>query len=341
MPLIEFQSGGPGRDGIPAIDRPRLTTVQAASAWLAPREPVIELVVGGQARAYPLQILLWHEIVNDTIAGRPIVATYCPLCNSALAYTRRVGPRKLSFGTTGNLRHYDLVMYDRQTESWWQQFDGSALVGELAGAQLRPLPAALRAWREFARDHPHATVLSRDTGHDRPYGSSPYAGLDGSRRSRTECGLLAAMGSAPQCATSSDRRLPPRERVVLIERGADALAVPFPALRRARTIRARIDDQQIDVAWRPGQLSPFARAEGGPGKPVGSVIVRSSRTGARIQASTPFWFAVAAFHPAVRIWTPVNPMLRGEGPRERDRARAPDAGQARPPLVGAPHVRPR
>jgi hypothetical protein len=303
VPLIEFQSGGPGRDGIPTVDRPRLTTVRAASRWLDGREPVIELVVGGQARAYPLQILIWHEIVNDTIAGRPVAVTYCPLCNSAAAFERRVGARTLSFGTTGNLRHNDLVMYDRQTESWWQQFDGTALVGELAGTRLTALPAPLRAWREFARDHPRGTVLSRDTGHNRPYGHNPYAGLDAPRRARTECGLLAVLGSAPTCARGSDRRLPPRERVVLIERGAAALAVPFRELRRAGTARVRIGGEHLDIAWRPGQRSPFPAAGGAVGKAVGSVIVRSSRTGARITASTPFWFAVAAFHPAIRIWT--------------------------------------
>jgi hypothetical protein len=315
--LIEFQSGGPGRDGIPAIDRPRLTGVRAASGWLDAREPVIELVVDGEARAYPLQILLWHEIVNDTIGGRPVAVTYCPLCNSALAFERRVGSRTLTFGTTGNLRRYDLVLYDRQTESWWQQFDGTALVGELAGARLPALAAPLRAWREFARDHPRATVLSRRTGHDRPYGSNPYAGLDEPRRSRTECGLQAVLGSAPACAAGRDHRLPPRARVVLIKRGTDALAVPFRELRRARSARVQVGRERLEVEWHAGQRSPFPGAEGGTGKAVGSVIVRSPRTGARLPASTPFWFAVAAFHPAIRIWT------RSDQARSRTAGRAP------------------
>jgi hypothetical protein len=304
VPLIQFEPGGPGREGIPAIDRPRLTTVRAASRWLRTREPVIEVVAGGEARAYPLQILVWHEIVNDTLGGLPIVVTYCPLCNSALAFERRIGSRTLSFGTTGNLRHYNLVMYDRQTESWWQQLDGTAVVGELAGEGMRPLAAPLRAWREFARDHPRATVLSRDTGHRRPYGLNPYVGLDEPPLSPTECGTLAVLGSAPRCPVNRDRRLPARERVVLIERRGDSVAVPFGALRRLREARVRAGGELLEVRWSPGQRSPFSGPDGALGKEVGSAEVRSVRTGARVPASTPYWFAVAASDPGIRVWSP-------------------------------------
>ncbi len=304
VPLIEFQAGGPGRDGIPAIDQPSVTTVREARRWLDDREPVIEVSVGGEARAYPLQVLVWHEIVNDRLGGRPILVTYCPLCNSALAFERRLGPRTLSFGTTGNLRHYNLVMYDRQTESWWQQLDGTAVVGELAGARMGAVAAPLRAWSEFARDHPRGTVLSRETGFTRPYGSNPYAELDQPRRSPTECGLLAVLGSAPTCPAGGDRRLPPRERVVLIERKGDAVAVPFGALRRLRTTRVRAGGEPLEVSWHPGQRSPFPDVEHDLGEPVGSAEVRSVRTGARVPASTPFWFAVAAANPGIRIWAP-------------------------------------
>jgi Protein of unknown function (DUF3179) len=303
VPLIAFQAGGPGRDGIPALDHPELTTVREASRWLHDREPVIEVTLGGESRAYPLQVLVWHEIVNDILGGRPVVVTYCPLCNSAMAFERRVASRTLSFGTTGNLRNYNLVMYDRQTESWWQQLDGTALVGELAGARMSPLAAPLRAWSEFARDHPGGTVLSRQTGYRRPYGSSPYVGLDQPRRSPTECGLLAVLGSAPTCPVNHDQRLPPRERVVLIERGSSAVAVPFGVLRRVRMARVRVGGERLEVNWSPGQRSPFVDVEADLGAPVGSAEVRSVRTGARIPASTPFWFAVAAANPRIPIWT--------------------------------------
>src|SRR5918995_6875783 len=144
----EFMSGGPGKDGIPAVDDPKFVAVQDAD-FLEDREPVIELVVEGEARAYPIQILIWHEIVNDVVGGVPVAVTFCPLCNTAIVFDRRVDEQTLDFGTTGNLRNSDLVMYDRQTESWWQQFGGEALVGGLTGTELERLPARIVAWRQF------------------------------------------------------------------------------------------------------------------------------------------------------------------------------------------------
>jgi hypothetical protein len=133
--------GGPGRDGIPPIDHPRPVPTTAGDAFLKPREPVIAVAVGRRARAYPIEILIWHEIVNDILGGQPIAVTYCPLCNSALVFDRRVRAKTLSFGTTGNLRNSDLVMWDRQTQSWWQQITGDAVAGRLTGTRLRALDA--------------------------------------------------------------------------------------------------------------------------------------------------------------------------------------------------------
>lgn len=300
VPLIQFQPGGPGRDGIPAIDRPHPVPVPVADDWLDDDEPVIEVIAGGEARAYPVQILVWHEIVNDTLGGEPIAVTYCPLCNSALAFERHVDGRTLSFGTTGNLRRFNLVMYDRETESWWQQLDGAALVGELAGSELAPIAAPMRAWREFTRDHPGGTVL-REAGNPRPYGFNPYVGLDQPTRSATECGTRAALGSAPTCAEGNDRRLPPRERVVLIEQSGDALAIPFTALRRTPVTRVRVGGEDLVVRWQPGQRSAFSGSDDDADDRVGSADVRSAATGKRVPASTPFWFAVAAANPGIRI----------------------------------------
>jgi len=134
--LDEIDSGGPPKDGIPAIDRPRFVTPAEARGWLDPREPVIVLELNGETRAYPLQILMFHEIVNDTVGGQPVTVTFCPLCNASIVFDRRVGGAVLDFGTTGKLRKSDLVMYDRQSESWWQQFTGKGIVGRHAGATL-------------------------------------------------------------------------------------------------------------------------------------------------------------------------------------------------------------
>src|SRR3546814_369372 len=156
--LSEIRSGGPPKDGIPAIDDPQFRSVGAVSD-LPASEPVITLSVQNDARAYPLRILTWHEIVNDTVGGLPVAVTYCPLCNAAIAFERRVDGRVLDFGTTGKLRHSDLIMYDRQTESWWQQYSGTAIVGQLAGLELEMLPARVEAFERFERRHPEGRVL--------------------------------------------------------------------------------------------------------------------------------------------------------------------------------------
>ena len=214
--LSEFMSGGPPRDGIPAVDEPRYTSTEDAAQWLDPDEPVIAAEIDGEARAYPLQILIWHEIANDSLGGTPIAVTFCPLCNSAIVFDRRLDGEVLDFGTTGRLRLSDLVMYDRQTETWWQQLTGTGLIGEHAGRELVRLPAAIVSWHDFRAAFPDATVLSRATGHSRPYGSNPYAGYDSS----TQPFLLQR---------TPDPRLPAMERVLHVAAGGTERIYPFGA----------------------------------------------------------------------------------------------------------------
>ena len=215
--LSELQAGGPPKGGIPALDAPRFVSADAAAAWLAPQEPVVLLRHGGAAKVYPLQILTWHEVVNDSLGGAPVAVTFCPLCYSAVAVDRRVGApaagapaagagrRTLTFGVSGLLRHSDLVMYDRQTETLWQQFTGEALVGDLVGTTLRVLPAQIVSFAQARAAAPDAPVLSRETGHDRPYGENPYPGYDDvSQRPFLYRG-------------AEDGRLPPMARVVAVE----------------------------------------------------------------------------------------------------------------------------
>jgi len=162
--ISEIESGGPPKDGIPALDRPGFMSVRRAELWLKPEEPVIALRVGEEARAYPIQILMFHEIVNDTVGGIPVAVTFCPLCNASMAFDRRVEGRVLDFGTSGRLRFSDLVMYDRQTESWWQQFVGKGIVGRYAGIKLARIPSSIVAFGDFAAAYPKGRVLSRETG---------------------------------------------------------------------------------------------------------------------------------------------------------------------------------
>ncbi len=174
-PLLDpddILAGGPPPDGIPALDEPRFSRAGSVG-WLADTEAVLALTVGGETRAYPLQVMTWHEIVNDTVGGVPVAVTYCPLCNSGVTFDRAVAGRVLSFGTSGLLYADNLVMYDRQTESLWPQLTGQAALGVLTGTTLRGIPMGIVAWREFRAAHPAAWVLSRDTGFQRPYGDNP------------------------------------------------------------------------------------------------------------------------------------------------------------------------
>ena len=166
VPFSEIKSGGPPRDGIPSIDTPRFERLDQGKAqgWIArlgEMEPVITLSINGDARAYPLRVLIWHEIVNDTVDGTSVAVTYCPLCNAALVFESLAGGQTLTFGTTGKLRNSDLVMYDRQTETWWQQFTGEAIVGMLAGRQLRLIPSRLESFARFTSPIPPAPRSAR------------------------------------------------------------------------------------------------------------------------------------------------------------------------------------
>lgn len=241
--LSEIESGGPPKDGIPAIDRPAFVKVAEAGKWLGAKEPVIVLRIGAAARAYPLQILMFHEIANDTLDGVPVAVTFCPLCNASMVFERRAGGRTLDFGTTGRLRLSDLVMYDRQTESWWQQFTGKGIVGRYAGTELKRLPSEIVAFEDFAAAHPAGTVLSRQTGHERPYGSNPYAGYD-----RVDQ-IPFLLGVKP------DERLPPMERVLSVKNRL----YPLSLLERHSVLNRSLGPLAYVVFVKTGMLSPLDR----------------------------------------------------------------------------------
>jgi hypothetical protein len=288
VPLSEFQSGGPPKDGIPAIDEPRFVGVDTAEEWLGPKEPIIEVTVNGETRAYPIQVLIWHEIANDELGDVPIAVTFCPLCNTSIVFDRRVDGRTLDFGTTGKLRNSDLVMYDRQTESWWQQFGGEGLVGRYAGTELTQLPARIVSWAEFKREHAAGRVLSRDTGHSRPYGENPYEGYDD-------------VASSPIFPTRNqdDDRLPPKERVVFLERQGEAAVIPYSTLKRRRVIRLVVGGHRFVVRWRPEVTSALDSAAIAKGRSVGAAEVRED--GKLVAFDEPFWFVIAAFSPEARL----------------------------------------
>lgn len=241
--LAEIESGGPPKDGIPAIDHPKFEPVQKADAWLDPREPVISLRIGDVARAYPLQILVYHEIVNDTLDGVPVAVTFCPLCHASLVFERRVGDQVLDFGTTGRLRKSDLVMYDRQSESWWQQITGQGIVGQYTGTRLTQLPSYIVSYQDFKTAHSAGEVLARPTEYARPYGRNPYRGYD-------------RIDSQPFLFHDPvDARLPPMERVLTVAAGGKQRLYPLSTLRDKTVINDRVGQVAVVVLSKPGTLS--------------------------------------------------------------------------------------
>ncbi|NBC34067.1 MAG: DUF3179 domain-containing protein [Alphaproteobacteria bacterium] len=278
----EILSGGPPKDGIPSIDDPQFTSLESADD-LAPTEPVMGLEINGDARAYPLRILIWHEIVNDEVGGVPVAVTYCPLCNSGIVFDRRLGDRVLEFGTTGKLRYSDLVMYDRQTESWWQQFLGEAIVGELTGERLDIIPARLESLERFAERHPDGRVLVPNRPSMRAYGQNPYVGYD----SAAQPFLFRGDYDGP---------VPPLSRLVAVGDRAWSLQL----LREA----GRIEAGELVLSWAPGQNSALDTQDITAGDDVGNVVVqRRTAEGALedIAYDVPFAFAFAALRPNAEI----------------------------------------
>jgi hypothetical protein len=261
--LADLRSGGPPPDGIPSIDRPEFIAATEVND-LADEEPVLALEIDGDARAYPVQILLWHEIVNDVVGGRPVAVTYCPLCNSAVAYERRIGGRMVDFGTSGLLWNSALVMYDRQTETLWSHFTGRGIAGELTGVELDTHPVATVPWGAWRDAHPDGVVLSRDTGHARDYGSNPYPGYDD-------------IASQPFLFEGEvDGRLTAMTRVVGIVTAHGPTAIPLVELVDQRVINLRVLGSSVAVWWTAGLSSPLDAPLVADGEDIGSTAVFST-----------------------------------------------------------------
>jgi len=260
--LDEISSGGPYPDGIPSIDDPKFIRPLQANVWLRDPEPVISFELNGDARAYPLQILIQHEIVNDVVGGVPVVVTFCPLCNSAIVFERTMDGIVYDFGTTGNLRNSDLVMYDRQTQSWWQQFTGEGIVGIMAGRQLEFLPASIISWKDFKDAFSKGKVLSTDTGFPgREYGINPYYGYD---RADTPPFLFDGI---------LDGRLLPKERVVAVTIGDKDAAFPFTILEEERVVNYTVNGQDMVIFFQHGTQSALDSDLFGFSKDVGATGV--------------------------------------------------------------------
>jgi len=268
--------GGPPRDGIPALDGPDMLAV-ADETRLAPNEPVITVSLeGGPARAYPLRYLTWHEIVNDEVAGLPIAVTFCPLCNSAITFDRRVQGRVLSFGVSGKLRHSDMIMYDRETESWWQQAVGQGIVGEMTGVDLDVIHVSwVESWDRFSTRHPDGLVMD-EPDFNRPYGRNPYVGYDTSARPFLYDGENPPHG------------IEPLARVIRVGERA------WPLSRLSD--EGGITEAGLTFEWRGGAASALDDAHIARGRDIGMVRVWDGQ-GADVAHDVMFAFAFHAFWP--------------------------------------------
>lgn len=321
-------SGGVPRDGIPPIDNPRFQPVDSVY-HLSANSPVVAVNVEGDARAYPLEVLTRHEIVNDVVGEIPVAVTFCPLCNSALVYDRRVDGESLRFGVSGNLLNSDLIMWDDATESWWQQLTGYAIVGEYSGRRLEFVTSQMISFAVFRDRHPSGKVLQGPLG---AYGRNPYVGYDSS----AEPFLFRGR---------PDDRLHATARVLGAEVAEQPVAYSFPLLRQVRVVNDTIGDVDIGVFWQAGAASALDQTDIDSSRDVGMALMFErqldsgrtlsflhdgdsfvdSETGSRwnifgeayegplagsslrqSHAATHFWFAWAAFHPAT--------LLDGEAP---------------------------
>ena len=292
IPWDEIRSGGPAKDGIPAINRPMFMPA-SADTQLSGTEPVIGLELNGDARAYPLRILIWHEIANDVVGGVPVAVTYCPLCNAAIVFDRRLAGLTLEFGTTGKLRNSDLVMYDRQTESWWQQFTGEAIVGQLTGQSLTLVPARLESFSLFKERHPQGQVLIPENPSLRAYGRNPYSGYDSSARP------FLYGGDVP-------KDIDPMVRVVLVR----SLGVPAAMTIELLRTQHRLILGDITLTWRKGQNSALDTSSIESGRNVGNVIAQRRRPDGGVEDVTydvTFAFVVHAFYPSLKIFQSCAP----------------------------------
>ena len=267
----EVRAGGPSRDGIPALDAPAF--VPAALADWDDQAIVIGVALGGEARAYPLPVLVWHELVNDELGGVPILVSYCPLCGTGIVFDRRVGPREHRFGVSGLLYRSDLLLYDRETESLWSQILAEAVTGSSEGQRLEIVTSRMLPWKLWRERYPETTVLTTATGHRRNYAKQPYANYAHSAK------LLFP--------THFDRRYHPKTRTLGL-RTATGAARAYPAeelLRAGGRVEEDFAGVPIAVAYDSEARSfEWSAPEG-------------------VEAIEGFWFAWSAFHPKTSVYS--------------------------------------
>jgi hypothetical protein len=268
----EILSGGPPKDGIPAIDRPQF--VKAGDARMSPGDRILGVASNGEAKAYPVRILNWHEVVNDSVGGTAVAVTYCPLCGSGVTFDRTVQDKVRSFGVSGLLYNSDVLLYDRETNSLWSQILGKAVTGPAKGAKLALVATAHTSWADWVARHPDTLVLSEDTGYTRDYARDPYAGYD-----------VNPVILFPVANSSS--RFDNKEVVLGLDLDGSRKAYPFGELAKTEgVIVDQLAGRNIRIAYDAQHRT--ARVLDKDGKELPSVMT--------------YWFAWYAFYPESAVF---------------------------------------
>jgi len=268
IPESDILSGGPPKDGIPALTFPKVEPGNLGSTWLNDDDFILGVVVNGHARAYPVRILNWHEIINDRIGKKRFVITYCPLCGSGMAFDTRD-----QFGVSGLLYQSDVLLYDKKTETLWSQLMMQAVTGPRMGETLKLMPLTHTTWKAWHKQHPDTTVLSRHTGYYRDYNRDPYGDYGKSR-------------SIYFPVRNKDDRLHPKTWVIGLELDGDFRAWEISAIKQAGEVRETWNHHDLIIRNREGIVE----------------IVDAS-TGNRLNSVVLYWFAWATFHPDTSLYT--------------------------------------
>ncbi|MGI9285126.1 MAG: DUF3179 domain-containing protein [Pseudomonadales bacterium] len=275
VPASAILRGGPPRDGIPALSQPHYIAAEKA-AFLQAEDRVLGIVVDGVSLAYPIKILNWHELVNDSVNGKPFLISYCPLCGTGIAFSALVKGQRLEFGVSGLLYNSDVLFYDRQQDSLWSQILGEAITGPLLGEKLRQLPLQHTSWKKWRADYPATRVLADKQGHRRDYRDDPYSGYEKSRALYFKV------------AHKAPRRYHTKERVLGVRLDNQTRAYPFIELHKQgkATFTDQLAGQHYIVNWDADNNS--ASITDLKGTPLSSTVA--------------FWFAWYAFHPDTEIF---------------------------------------
>ncbi len=278
IPTSEIRSGGPPKDGIPALLKPKFVSVKEAG-FVKDKDRVLGIFLNGVAKTYPIKIMNWHEIVNDMVGGKPVMVSYCPLCGTGMAFDPVINGKKHIFGVSGLLYKSDVLMYDHQTESLWSQIKQEAVTGKLTGTRMKLLVLNHTTWGSWRKEHPKTLVLSTDTGYRRDYFRDPYASYE-----RTDQ-LMFSVGKV-------DQRFPPKSWVLGVERNGTTKAYPFSELKNApRTFTDKIGSEEIKIVYEPDYRT--TRVFNKAGEEIPTVIA--------------YWFAWSVFHPDTALYTVSKP----------------------------------